>query len=204
MQDKLLSTYRRLAAEGGFSWENLAQGLGITPDELRAQHPHREGLDQAAWRDMLALSIARAQAEPVYAEYTARERMLSFYFTLMEQLKQDRGYALPHLRDLGVLDVSPGFLADFWPLYEGFVTQVLREGMDAGEIPRRIWISDQYAKVHYLQTLFVLRAWAADTTPDGTETDSAIEKAVNLGFDVMERNFLDSAWDFGKYLWSRN
>jgi hypothetical protein len=204
MIQPVLAAYKVLASTNKFSWELLETTSNHALHDIRKHYPTRESLDEGAWWLFALEAVRRTQEEAVYAEYTARERMLSFYFTLSEVLKADKDYALMHLRDLGLLDFSPPFLTKFIEAHAAFTRQILEAGMEAGEIPRRMWLSDQYAKVHFLQTLFVLRTWAADKTETYAETDSAIEKAVNLGFDLMERNFLDSAWDFGKYLWSRN
>jgi hypothetical protein len=42
-----------------------------------------------------------------------------------------------------------------------------------------------------------------DESRDFEDTDAAIEKGVNLGFDLMKENTLDKAFDLAKFLWGR-
>lgn len=205
MEDKILEAYKKWRLTNTpFSWKELAQSSGVTEEEIRGHFPQQDLLDIGVWRDLLFRTLAKVKSEPVYAEYSAREKMLSFYYTLVESLKADSELVLFYLKPLNVMDVDPHFLRDFFIHFKAFATEVLNEGMETGQIPKRYWISGQYARIHHLQALYVLRTWAEDTSENQVHTDGAIEKAVNLGFDLMERNFVDSAWDFGKFLFARN
>jgi hypothetical protein len=52
------------------------------------------------------------------------------------------------------------------------------------------------------QMQFLLRFWAKDTSNEFERTDAAIEKAVNLSFDVLGKNLVDSTFDFVKFTFS--
>jgi hypothetical protein len=205
MEDKILEAYKKWRlGNTPFSWQKLAESAGVSEAEILRQFPTQDLLDVGVWRDLLFRTLAKVKTEPVYADYTSREKMLSFHYTIVESLKSERELVLWYLKPLGVLDVDPQFLKDFFIHFQAFATEVLNEGMETGQIPKRYWISSQYARIHHLQALYVLRTWAEDASENQVHTDSAIEKAVNLGFDLMERNFVDSAWDFGKFLFTRN
>ncbi len=55
----------------------------------------------------------------------------------------------------------------------------------------------------WVQALFVLKYWIEDSSINFEMTDAAIEKAVNLSFQLMHSNTLDSLLDFGKFILTR-
>ncbi|MFN9518224.1 MAG: TetR/AcrR family transcriptional regulator, partial [Bacteroidota bacterium] len=48
--------------------------------------------------------------------------------------------------------------------------------------------------------LFVMGFWLKDSSNAFEKTDEAIERSVNLAFDLMGRSPLDSMIEFGKFL----
>ena len=53
----------------------------------------------------------------------------------------------------------------------------------------------------WMQVGFVFRYWVEDRSPRFEKTDAAIEKSVNLAFDLMGKSALDSFLDFAKFLY---
>jgi hypothetical protein len=54
-----------------------------------------------------------------------------------------------------------------------------------------------------MQALFVLRYWTKDDSNQFEMTDAAIEKAVNLSFQLISTNTIDSLLDFGKFMFTK-
>jgi hypothetical protein len=52
----------------------------------------------------------------------------------------------------------------------------------------------------WIQTLFILQFWANDDSKEFEKTDAAIEKAVNVAYDLMGKSPLDSMFDFAKFI----
>jgi hypothetical protein len=50
---------------------------------------------------------------------------------------------------------------------------------------------------------FVIGFWIKDNSQGFEKTDAAIEKAVNLSFDLLGKNIADSAFDFAKFVFAR-
>jgi hypothetical protein len=53
----------------------------------------------------------------------------------------------------------------------------------------------------WLQFLYVSRVWANDDSKDYQITDAAIEKSVNLLFELMRKGPLDMAIEFAKFMY---
>jgi AcrR family transcriptional regulator len=199
----LRQAYIRFVLEHGHrpvSIYKMAQDAGITEAEFYALYNSFEALEKDIWSSFMEETLLRLNAEEVYAGYTIREKLLSFYFTWIEVLKANRSFILI-VRPTRIKGLSsPGTLADFRKMYLSFVRELIAEGQETGEIMQRVFLSDRYAEGLWLQVLFVLDFWIKDDSQGFEKTDAAIEKAVNLSFDFMGRNTLDSGLDFIKFL----
>jgi hypothetical protein len=58
-----------------------------------------------------------------------------------------------------------------------------------------------YSGMHFM---FILQFWAHDESANFEKTDAAIEKSVNLAFDLIGKGILDNALDFGKFLYQNS
>ncbi|MBF9222329.1 TetR family transcriptional regulator C-terminal domain-containing protein [Hymenobacter ruricola] len=180
----------------------LTQQLGLAEEEFYRHYPNFEAIDRELWADFGRQARSTAAAEPVWEGYGSREKLLAFYYTLLEILKQNRSYALMSLRRSlhRIPALSPRVLDDFRQDFEVFVTDILAEGRVSGEIANRPLVQDGYPRFFWQQALFVLGYFAKDDTVNFERTDAAVEKAVTLSFDLVGRNSLDSAVDFVRFL----
>ena len=180
----------------------LTQKLGLPEQEFYRFYANFDAIDRELWADFGRQARATAEKEPVWAQYSSREKLLSFYYTLLEILKRNRSYALQALRRSlhRMPGLTPRVLDDFRQEFEVFVAELLREGRRTEEVASRPIIQDQYPRAFWQQMLFVLGFFAKDDTVDFERTDAAVEKAVTLSFDLVGRNTLDSALDFVRFL----
>jgi len=183
----------------------LTQKLGIPEAEFYRYYATFEAIDRDIWADFGRQARERAAQEPVWNEYGSRERLLAFYFTLLEILKQNRSYALQSLRRSmpKVPSFTPRVLDDFRQEFEVFAEDLLREGRRTEEVASRPLVQEQYPRAFWQQVLFVLGFFAKDDSLNFERTDAAVEKAVTLSFDLVGRNSLDSALDLARFLLHR-
>lgn len=90
-----------------------------------------------------------------------------------------------------------GFKASF----EEWISGVLNEGKNTGEVAKRPFIDERYQGLFWLHLMFILQFWIKDESSNFDNTDAAIEKSVNLAFDLIGKGVLDNALDFGKFLY---
>jgi hypothetical protein len=76
----------------------------------------------------------------------------------------------------------------------------MNEGMSTKEIEERKFISNKYGDAAWLNLLFVTDFWLKDKSSGFEKTDEAIERSVNLAFDLIGKSPLDSIIEFGKFL----
>ena len=148
-----------------------------------------------------AAALDMARADEVYGEYISRQKLLAFYFSLMEVLKSDREFISILLEARPFYEWTPDYLEPLKSAFLGHVRSLVEDGIAIEEVEARIKLSDYYIDPHWYQFLFILSFWTGDVSQDFEKTDEAIEKSVNLGFDLMGRNVLDTSWEFGKFWW---
>ncbi|AYA36750.1 TetR/AcrR family transcriptional regulator [Hymenobacter oligotrophus] len=180
----------------------LTKKLGIPEAEFYRFYPNFEAIDREIWADFGRVAREQASKEPVWPEYSAREKLLGFYFTLLEVLKQNRSYALQSLRRYmpEVPGLTPRVLDDFRLDFQAFVGGILRAGQNTNEVASRPVLQERYPRLFWQQALFVLGFFANDDSLNFERTDAAVEKAVRLSFDLVGPNTLDSAFDLARFL----
>ncbi|MBG8554889.1 TetR family transcriptional regulator C-terminal domain-containing protein [Hymenobacter guriensis] len=180
----------------------LTQKLNLPEQEFYRFYATFAAIDRELWADFGREARTAAAREPVWEQYGSREKLLGFYYTLLEILKRNRSYALQSLhRSLrGMPGLTPRVLDDFRQEFEVFVGEILREGRRTEEVASRPLVQEQYPRAFWQQMLFVLGFFAKDDTVNFERTDAAIEKAVTLSFDLVGRNTFDSALDLVRFL----
>lgn len=183
----------------------LTAKLKMPEQDFYQHYANFDAIDRELWADFGREARAMAATEPVWATYGAREKLLAFYYTLLEILKRNRSFALQSLRRSlsKVPGLTPRVLDDFRREFEVFVDDLLREGRRTDEVANRPLVQNGYPRAFWQQALFVLGFFAKDDTVNFERTDAAVEKAVTLSFDLVGRNSLDSAVDLVRFLVQR-
>jgi hypothetical protein len=176
-----------------FSKEN-----GMTEAEFFNEYNSFELIDREIWKDLLDETITRIKSDEVYNQYSVREKLLSFYYTLIEVLKQNRSYVL--LTWQNGMDLRKTCLREFLKSFEEYAQEIVQEGVATKEIVNRVFLTERYADGMKAQLIFIIEFWIRDSSKGFEQTDAAIEKAVNTGFDLIGKSPLDSFADFGKFL----
>ncbi|MCU0391200.1 MAG: TetR family transcriptional regulator C-terminal domain-containing protein [Thermoflexibacter sp.] len=160
-------------------------------------------LEAAIWSDTFKGTIEKIQQEQVYEGYTVREKLLAFYFTLIENLKNIRTFATYSFKNQKDLFFDEGVLKDSKQIFHDYVSQLITEGVYTGEIADRTFLTERYAGALWWESIFIIRFWIYDNSKSFERTDAAIEKSVNLTLDLLGKNIADATFDFVKFLFSK-
>lgn len=160
-----------------------------------------EALERLIWTGYMEKTIARLDGDSDYTNFSAREKMLAFYFTLAEELKSNRSFCVLLLNRHPKLEIVPGFLKTFKSRFETFVDGVLNDGKTKGEVAERPYLDKRYPQLFWVHLALLLMFWKGDDSAGFEKTDAFIEKSVNLAFDLIGKGAVDSAIDFGKFLY---
>ena len=178
----------------------FSKEIGIKEDEFYNYFGSFDGLERHIWKGFLERSLLRLRSDQAYAAFSIREKLLAFYYTFFEDLKTNRSFALLHLERQSRLELVPEFLKDFRAAFENYVEGLLKEGKSSGEIANRPYLDKTYPQVFWMQIGFLLMFWKGDNSPAFEQTDAAIEKSVNLAFDLIGKGAVDTAFDFAKFI----
>lgn len=161
-----------------------------------------ELLESSIWLDFFKDTVARIEGDSVYSGYSVREKLLAFYYTWIEVLKENRSYASQTWRLIDKRKLkTPTFLTDLKVAFKDFTRDLVMEGKESKEVQPRKYIDERYPDALWLQLLMVLDFWVKDRSKGFEQTDAMIEKAVNTSFDLMASSALDSVLDFAKFLY---
>ena len=166
-------------------------------------------LEKDVWKGFFDQTIQTIQSDAVYAEYSVREKLLAFYYTWIETLKNNRSYVMLRVKRMKPMGpvrrnrISDDVLQRFKEAFLRFANELISEGKETEEIIDRPIIGNNYDEGLWRQVLFVLNFWVDDDSQNFERTDAAIEKAVNLSFDIMGRGALDTAFDFARFLYQK-
>ncbi len=204
---KITAAYREyLLTEGKqpTSVFKFCKDQGFKEDEFYQYFASFEALEKAIWRSYVTNTRSTMIADKSYASFTTREKILTFYFMLTEALKSDRSFVLHQLKAWNKPVGVPVFLKDFKVTFEEWISGVLNEGKASGEVAKRPYLDERYDGLFWLHLMFILQFWSRDESANFEKTDAAIEKSVNLAFDLIGKGVLDNALDFGKFLYQNS
>lgn len=180
----------------------FAKDLKMKEENFYTYFTSFESIKSTILVDIFEETLTQIAAQGVFEEYSAREKFLSFLFTWIEELKKNRSYLLALYESKAKSIISlPKESAEFKEKFKAFVNGIILEGKETEEIVTRPVISDRYDEALWIQVGFVFRYWLDDRSPRFEKTDAAIEKSVNLGFDLMGKSALDSFLDFAKFMY---
>ncbi len=204
---KVMQSYKEYLLNEGkapASVFSFCKKIGLKEDEFYECFGSFEAIEKSVWTGYLDKVKTNLTMDADYGKFTSREKVLAFYFSLAEVLKGDRSFILFQLKGWKNTAVLPSFLKGFHASFEEWATGVISEGKGSGEIAKRPYIDQRYQHVLWLHFLFILRFWANDDSAGFEKTDAAIEKSLNLAFDLIGKGIIDNAIDFGKFLYQNS
>ena len=207
MENKLIrEAYKNYWLENGkkpVSVFIFCQQLGLSEATFYDSYSSFDAVEKDIWLSFFTDTLEKLKSDETYHGYSAREKLLTFYFLWVQKLKEDRSYILQQKEQLHIPGWHTDRLEKFRDAFQEYARELIKEGYQTGEVKERKFISDKYAHGFWLQALFVLNYWVKDDSDKFELTDAAIEKAVNLSFQMIGSGALDSLLDFGKFVFTK-
>jgi AcrR family transcriptional regulator len=179
----------------------FAKKLGLDESEFYERFNSFNALEKQIWKRYFEQTVEKVEGEEMYNQYSVREKLLAFYYTFIEVLKANKSFVTYSLKDFKRSERNPEILKSFKEPFLYYINELLNEGKETDEILNRPFISNSYHEGIWLQFLFILQFWLHDDSPQFEKTDVAIEKSVNLSFDLMGKGPLDTMVDFAKFIY---
>ncbi len=160
-------------------------------------------IETEIWKRYAEHTLQYCVEDTAFEEYIAREKMLAYVFTLIQNINSDETLIeLQFPRAYNWLNQK--ILENFKQEYLSFVKILIEEGQDRGEIHKRIYLNRIYPTLFWITLVSILSFWSKDTSQNKEQTDVAVEKWVNLLFDTLAPNAIDSAVDLIQFLIKQN
>lgn len=178
----------------------FAKDNGLAEEEFYNHFGSFESIEQNVWAGLMSSTITEVKAQEVWSQYSSREKALSLFYSFVELLKSKRSFAVFSLKNaqktIGTRKVLEGLRAEF----EAFAVEIIQEGIESGELIDRPFFANKYKDALWVQFGFVLNFWLNDTSAGFEKTDEAIEKGVNVTYNLFQRSPIDELFEYGKFL----
>lgn len=202
-REKLIESYIQYVLTHGEQPKSVyifAKENDLAEEEFYNQFGTFEGLEQSIWSGFMSLTIAEVKAQEVWGQYTSREKALSLFYSFIELLKSKRSFAVFSLKNSKKVPGTVSVLEKMRAEFEGFATEIINEGIESGELIDRPFFAKKYKDALWLQFSFVLNFWLKDTSAGFDKTDEAIEKGINVTYNLFQRSPIDELFEYGKFL----
>ncbi len=211
MLEKIRKAYTDYVLENGkqpTSVFQFAKKLKITEADFYTHYTSFDAIEADIWLEFFNGAKTTVEADETYQGYSVREKTLAFYYTWIELLKSQRSFVVYSYGRLKAeskgqrgLTSKTSVLNPFKEVFFDYSRDLLAEGRESKEVEPRPFITDRYPNALWGQTLYLLDFWVRDVSKNFEKTDSAIEKSVNTGFDLIGRSPLDTLFDFAKFMY---
>ncbi|OJW13814.1 TetR family transcriptional regulator C-terminal domain-containing protein [Mucilaginibacter sp. 44-25] len=158
-----------------------------------------DAIEQSIWTSLMQKTISEIRSQEIWPQYSSREKALSFFYSFFELLKGSRSFAVYSIKKHKTIG-TPKVLEPAKDIFEEFATGILNEGLESAELNDRKFFSKRYKDALWVQFGFVLNFWIHDDSAGFEKTDEAIEKGVNVTFDLFQRSPIDNLFEYGKFL----
>ena len=178
----------------------FSKSLGISEVEFYNYFASFDAIESAAWEALTSETISLSSSQEIWSQYSSREKMLSFFYSYIELLKSRRSFVIYSLKQHCNKLSTPSVLSSTRILFEEFSEQVIQEGLETGELADRKLFTKRYKDALWLQFKFILNFWIEDNSAEFEKTDEAIEKGINVTFDLFQHSPIDNLFEYGKFL----
>ena len=159
-----------------------------------------DAIEESIWTGFALNTLIEIKGQDVWAEYSSREKALSYFYAFFELLKSSRSFAVYSVKKQPKGFTTPAVFEKLKEIFEGFADEIIKDGIESAELSDRKFFSKRYKDALWIQFVFVLNFWINDSSTGFEKTDEAIEKGVNVTFDLFQRSPIDNLFEYGKFL----
>jgi Tetracyclin repressor-like, C-terminal domain len=183
----IVAAYKAMVAAGEqpINAHTLAERADMTAEQFAQFFASADEVGRKAWSDYLAAIQAQLGKSETYQGYSARQKMIAYFFSLVETLGVDRAF-------IEKTRCKEDLIKDYKAGYKAHMAEVVQEGLAMSDVHERFGLSKYYPDVLWLLHSRLVEFWLDDTSEDYTATERAIEIYSKLPLELMGSNVLDS------------
>lgn len=204
MIEEIISAYINHCREHGESPKSLyafAKSIQLDEKDFYPHFTSFEGLENLIWSSRIQQTIENCQKDPVYQQYSVREKYLSFVFSFFQELLNERSFFVQNWKKIAKPSFGiPAALKSANEVYIQYVQQLMDEAIESQEVKARKYLDKKYADGLWFQFMMIIQFWVKDSSPNFEKTDEFIEKSIQASFELLGVTAFDSLIDLGKFL----
>jgi AcrR family transcriptional regulator len=177
----------------------LCEPLGVAERDFYNEFGSLDAVEGVFWEDLLAKTLSAVESGAEWEGFGARQRMLAFLYAFLEKSLDVRTVLLFRFRNLSPM-CNPDWLRGMERRFKEWTKGLVATGVSGGEIAERGRLAGLYPAALYLLLRAVIDFNVKDTSPRYERSDAFVEKSVNLAFDLMRTQAIDSAFDLLRFL----
>lgn len=158
-------------------------------------------LEKTIYNVLFETSLAILKQSPEYHSFSKKDKLLSLYFTIFENLSLNRAYIEITLKglenQLKALSAFSKFRSSFIAFIDELDLETFRLSIDSIENIQKKTIKESA----WIQFLFTMKFWLDDSSEAYEKTDIFIEKSINTSIELLETKSLHNIIDLAKFLY---
>lgn len=193
-------TYVELVIKEGrpTSFHELEKKLRTAGVEIDPHFSSLSTLEAEIFLDGFVKVRDQLLSDEVFAAYSAREKLLAIFYTWLEDLEAQKAF-WRIVDQAAFLFECQAYMQQTKAPFQAFVKLIISQGLEEGSIARRP-ITDYYIGPIWCSSNYIFHSWLRDESKNSERSDAAVEKTVNFVFDLMEPGWLDSGFEWTKFL----
>lgn len=187
--------------EEPFTVEELGATYDFAPHVFYSHFEGFDHLNKVIFKIFIDNAIEVLEQNMDYEGFTKKDKLLSLYFTLFENLTLNREFALLVIKSYGLnLNALP-LMSELKVSFLNFVDSLQIETIRISESIESIQKKSLQEGL-WIQFLLTLKFWMSDDSLECEKTDIFIEKSVNTGLELLNTQSLLNVIDLGKFLYN--
>jgi hypothetical protein len=178
----------------------FAKENNIPEEEFYRFFASFDAIEQNTWTGFAVKTIVEIKNQEVWTQYTSREKALSFFYSFFELLKSNRRFVTYTVTKQPKPFATPQIFKGIKDLFDIFCNDIIVEGIESNELSERKFFSNRYKDALWVQLVFLLHFWINDNSTGFEKTGEAVEKGVNVTFDLFQRSPIDNLVEYGRFL----
>ena len=202
VRQSILDTYIAQLQKTGkthISVHSLCLDLKIGEKEFYGEFPSLSAVEKHFWKEWIDRIIDALSSGKEWGAFSAKEQYLAFLFAFAGEALEHRSLLEQRFANLTLL-CSPDTLDGLKGSFKDFASGIIARGMESGKIAHRGPLGNVYPEVLYIHWRSVLEYFLKDESTRFERTDAFIEKTVELAFDLLRTQAVDSAADLIRFL----
>lgn len=198
LETRIVELYKQLTVEGKIrkmSVYSFCKLLDISEADFYKHFASLDAIGRKIWTSYADEVISALKESETYASYSAREKILAYFFTFFENALKDRSFIEKTYTNFSLLR---GYQRKF----RAHMAEVIQEGVIADEIQSR-HLENLYLDVLWGLHWGLIQFWLNDESEGFQDTEKAIETYLRIPLELMGQNVLDSAYEALRFTLSR-